>query len=208
VAVQRDIYCNFTDGRFVQSNKSAQAVSFQSAFHQDNLRLVIHPLEVEPSNAPSAGPFTELDPTGWSVVVKIFKASDGTELAAQNTWTVDGNTLVGSINLNTVAMSTAVGSSSSLSCIVEFEFQDASGNKLTVGGYQHGIFTVYKELITSGTPANLASETYLTETASRSQFVPKVGAAGEGFYLTSPDGTKTGFIYWGDDGSLKSEPVN
>jgi hypothetical protein len=206
VAVQRDIYCNLSGGDFVQSNKSAQRVSFPSFFHQDNLRLVVHPLELEPSNTPAQGPFSEIDPLGWSLVVKIFTTA-GVELAAQNTWTVTGNTLVASIDCNTVPMGTAVSGVPSISAYIEFEFQDADGNKITMGGHQFGAVTIYRELITSGTPANLASETYLTEAASRAQFVAKVGAPGEGNYYTSEDGLTTLFVYAGNDGELKITSV-
>jgi hypothetical protein len=206
VAVQRDIYFSLSTGDFVQSNKSAQRVSFPSFCHQDNLRLILHPLSLEPSNTPAQGPFSEEATSGWSVVAKVF-TSAGVEIAAQSSWTSDGNTLVGTIDCNTGAMTTAIGVATSISGYIEFELQDSSGYKITIGGHQFGAVTIYRELITSGTPANLASETYLTESASRSQFVPKVGSAGEGFYLTSADGLTTLYVYAGDDGELKATSV-
>ena len=200
--MQRDIYCDFTNGYFVQSNKSAQRVTFPSPYHEDNLRLVIHPLEVEPSNTPAQGPFSELDPTGWGLTVKIFNSTGATVLASQTSWTVVGNTLVGSLNCNTVAMAAAIGSSSSIAGIVEFEFTDTNG-KITI----QGNITILHEWIIAGSPAAIENETYLTESASIGKFVAKVGEAGEVKYWTSPDGTKTVIQYLGDDGVMKFDPV-
>lgn len=204
MAVTRDIYADFTEGRLVRSSKDSGYVNFPSPFHEDNLRLVIHPLEFDPSRTPNLGPFAEIDPSGMALTVSIFK-SDATLLASQGSWAVSGNTLVGTLNCNTAAMQTAFASSSttSIPALIEFEFSDADG-KVTV---QQAI-TISREYITSGTPAPIPSETYLTESASLSLFVAKAGAAGEGFTLTSPDGTKTIYCYCDNDGVLRSDPVS
>ena len=202
MAVTRDIYCNFTDGRLVRSNKDATYVTLPAPFHEYNLRLIIHPLEVDPSRALNLGPFAELDPDGWALNLSIFNSSGSSVLAQQTSWTAEGNTLVGSLNCNTANMVTAMTGVNSIQAVLEFEFTDANG-KITI---QQSI-TINREYITSGTPAPLENESYLTESASRAIFVAKQGAAGEGLYLTSPDGTKVIFCYCDDNGVFRSDLV-
>ena len=205
MAVTRDIYVNFTEQKLVKSSRENTVVRFPAPYHQDNLSLVIHPLEIDTSRTPNQGPFAEISGTGLSLVVKIF-ASDGTTvLASQTSFTASGNTLVGTLDLNTGAMATAIASGDITNAILEFEFEYTDGSTLTV---QQRDFIIYEEFIIAGSPVAIPNETYLTENASLSLFVKKVGAAGEGFYLTSPDGTKTIYCYVDNNGVLKTDLVS
>lgn len=204
MAVTRDIYCDFTNGRLVQSNVSATPVLFPKVFHQDNLRLVIHPLEVDPSRAPNLGPFAQIDPTGMSLKVGIFDSTGDTTLALQSTWTVDGNTLVGTLNCNTAEMTAEIGSADSITGILEFEFTDSDGNKITI---QQDTLTIEREYIVSATPDPIPNETFLPEAASLAMFLLKEGTAGEGRIWVSPDGTKKVFQYLDNNGVMQYAPV-
>ena len=207
MAVTRDIYANITDGTLVKSTRENTAVRFPNPYHQDNLSLVIHPVEIDTSRTPNQGPFAEISATGLSLKVKIFKADGTTVLASQETFTADGNTLVGALNLNTAAMSTAITAAAGdiTTAIVEFEFTYTDSTSVTI---QQRNLTIYKECITTGSPVAIENETYLTEAASRSIFVKRVGEPGEGQYFTSPDGTKQVFQWLDNNGVLHTDLIS
>lgn len=201
--VQRDIYADFTNGAFVQSNLNAQRVSLPPCFHQDTLRLIVHPLEFDPSRAANLGPYAEITPTGMALIVSIFTTT-GTLLASQNTFAVVGDTLVGAINLNTAAMATAFATVDSITAVIEFEFSDADGS-ITI---QSRTLTINREYIVVGAPTITPPDEYYTKAEIDALFVRFSGnPAGNSIELTSPDGTKAVELKCKDDGSFDAEPT-
>ena len=61
--------------------------------------------------------------------------------------------------------------------------------------------------ITTGVPDSVPGVTFPSWPEANATFVKRVGLAGESFKLVSPDGSKSGLIYWGDDNSLHAEAI-
>lgn len=208
-AVKRDIYCDFTSGLLVQSTRNNTPALFPSPFHQDNIRLTVHPLEFAPTNNPTQGPFAEIDTTGMSLTVKLLK-SDGTVLASQSSWTVeDETTLVGNLDCNTANMATEFPAlpsaiTSLTGCIIEFEFSDADG-KVTV---QQGGITIKREYIIAGSPSALPLPSYYTQAEINALFVRFSGnPAGASITLVSPDGNNEAVLRVDDEGEFQTDAV-
>jgi hypothetical protein len=203
--VKRDIYCDLTNQVFVVSDKTYQPVKVAPVFHQQNLRLHVYLLEIDPTRAANVGPFVDVDPTGVSLAVKVF-TSTGTVLASQTSFTVVDGALVGNLNLNTAEMATAFASSSTTlisNAVIEFEITDADGS-ITI---QRTDFEIKREYITSGSPVATPPDEYYTKAEIDAVFVRFSGnPAGYGIELLSPDGTKTNTLQTLDSGAFNAEP--
>lgn len=76
-------------------------------------------------------------------------------------------------------------------------------------GYYRGIFPVRvrKSVALAGALQTVAGDTALGALQASRIYMKKVGSPGEGFILTSADGTKQVFEYLHDDGSRRGEPI-
>jgi hypothetical protein len=200
---KRDIFCDLSKSAFVASQNSPQLASIAGCFHQDKLTLAIWPLEADATRAANSGPYTQLDPTGWSAQVKVFSTA-GTVLASQTSWTVSGNTLTGSLDLNTANMATEFASSATtyITAIFEVELTDGSGAKFT---FQTRSFEIKREYITAGSPTALPLASYPTWDEVLAMFVRFSGNPdGASITLRSANGDYETEIKCNDDGSNAS----
>jgi hypothetical protein len=201
---KRDIYCDLNASAFVQSQKSSQGARVAGFFHQDKITLSLHALELDPTRAPNSGPYSELDPTGWSAAVKIFNSS-GTVLASQTSWTVSGTALVGSLDLNTANMATEFASSAVTSvqtAIFEVELTDGTGAKFT---FQDTV-TIKREYIVVGSPSALPLPSYYTKDEINALFVRFSGNP-DGATITLTNGAKEVVLGAGTDGDAQANAV-
>jgi hypothetical protein len=203
---KRDIFLDLSRSAFILNQRDANLSKIATCFHQDKLTLSLHPLEIDATRTPVQGPFAELDPTGWSASVKVFKTSDGTVLASQTSWTVSGNTLNGSLDLNTANMALEFPASplttKTITAIFEVEITDGNGAKFT---FQDTAFVINREYIVAGSPTALPLTSYYTAAEMDQLFVKFANnPAGATISLKSPDGTKTVDIGCNDDGSFDS----
>jgi len=204
-AVKRDFFADFTNGRLVASPRdSAELSSFPVFYHQDAPWLTIKALEIDPDINPTEGIYSTVDPTGISLSLKVFDSTGATVLASQTSWSASGNAFVAQLNLNTVPMAAAFssGSTTQISTIWEFEFQDADG-KITI---QRTGVAIKREYIVAGSPTALPLDEYPTKNEMLQLCVQWVNAAGKGITFTSQDGTKQLTIGCNNDGSFAADP--
>lgn len=164
---------------------------------------------LNPSSTPSLlAPFTVADFTGYTMKVGICAGSPtggaDTLLAYQDSWTLASGIWSALLDCNTVNMATALAAVASLECTIEIELTPPAGSPIKI--FQ-GPVTCESAVIdnTSTTPG--AAQTFISRAEAIAAFVKKVGDAGETITLTSPDGTKQGLLYWGDDGAFHAENI-
>lgn len=202
------------DGKsLVQSATDATAYTLPALVQGDTVQFEVTLLRRTSSyNAAfgAAAPFSTVTVAGLSLRVAIGNPTaatgSGTPTIFQNTFTLDTNTnkFTGELELGASACSTLLGSATSGTFTLEIEVAE-SAKYTTV--FQGGI-TLKAELIEgAATNPPVPSTSYYTAPETDATFVKKFGAAGDGFYLVSPDGTKRAFVYLDDDGTLKASPI-
>lgn len=130
-----------------------------------------------------------------------------TPAALQTSWSknADNTQFSGSLSLNTAEVTTLIGTASSYKGWLEVELTEvATGNSETI--YAAPV-TINANLVTALSSTPLEGDVALGVGAAAATYVKRQGAAGEGIVLTSPDGTKSGVLYWGDDGTLHAETL-
>lgn len=138
---------------------------------------------------------------GWSARVAIGQAAS--TLAQQNTFALDATAtkLQGVLDLNTAGINALTHLQTGI--FFELIFYNANG-------YPYGKrfdCRIEKAIYTTGAMVDPAGDVALGELKADRLYMRKEGRAGEGFILTSNDGTKKGFCYWHDDGSFRAEGI-
>lgn len=146
--------------------------------------------------------YEELNLAGWSARVAIGTAAS--VLAQQNIFTLDATSkkLLGTLDLNTAGINALADRAPNI--YFELLFSDANGNPYR----QRYNVLIEKAVWTTGSIITPPGDVALGELKADRLYLRKEGRAGEGFILTSADGTKQGFIYWHDDGSFRAEPIS
>ncbi len=147
-----------------------------------------------------SAPWSIVDPSGYALSVGLF-AEDRTQLAFQNTFTDSVSKKVGQLDLNTVAISTALTGKTSIKCTLEIRTVDATGPDYP---YRNTNATLVRPFITSGTLTVPPTETALTSSTAVALFVPKDGTnpatpCDQIIIKTRPSGL-TAVLWWDDDG--------
>lgn len=203
---KRDIYCDLTNSAFVTSQLNPQRTKIAACFHQDKITIAIHPLEIDPTRPQNRGPYSELDPAGWTASVKVFNSA-GTVLASQTVWAVSGTTLTGSLDLNTAAMATEFpvipSSITTITGIFEVEITDGTGAKFT---FQDTAFVINREYITAGSPSALPATSYYTKDELNALFVRFSGNP-DGATITLTNGARETILGVDSDGSIDGDAI-
>lgn len=208
-------FCNLSSGQFVAGrlDKTPTFEPFGRLYDQNNLNLVIYPLEINPSARVGFDPYTQLSVSGVSLSAYIFDSTGTTVLASQTVFTADAaaGTLSGTLNLNTAAMVNYAPTVTGKDVIIEFRFVTSIGT-ITVSTPRPGDGTgtpakVYKQFNVSGSPVAVANETYLSENQTRALFVLREGLAGQSFTLLSADGTQKILCYCDNDGVFRTDLI-
>lgn len=140
--------------------------------------------------------------TAWAAQVTIGQAASA--LAAQNTFTLDASAtkLQGTLDLNTAG----INALTNLQQGIYFELILYNANGSPYG--KRFDCRIEKAIYTTGTLVDPPGDVALGELKADRRYMRKEGRAGEGFLLTSNDGTKKGFCYWHDDGSFRAEAIS
>lgn len=144
--------------------------------------------------------FERISLSGFSGYVSVGSASN--VLASQNSFTAtdDGYGLIGNLNLNTAGINALADGASST-----FEIRLFDGSSYYRGQWP---VTIRRSVALSAAVVTLPSDTALGSLEAQRTYVKRIGAAGDGFYLTSPDGTKQVYCYLDNDGSFRTEAVS
>lgn len=203
------VYCDLSRGYFVADRYSTEITPFPFGqfFSRNNLNLEIYPLVVKPGIAfASSDPFSQVDVSGLSLVLRIMDSTGATVLATQSTFTADATkgTLTGALNCDTVEMAAAV-TSDPTAVIIEARFTDSSGVSKNIRA--SGPTSIRKQYNVTGSPTPIPGQTYLTEEESRALFVPRTGAEKDSFSMMA--GGQRFLVYIDpNDLTLKASPVS
>lgn len=155
---------------------------------------------VTPSGNPLA-PHALLDLSGYSLIVSI--GTEDNPLAQQATFAAssDGFSLRGSLSLNTAGISALDDGAAST-----FEAQLTNGS--TAIHSTQARVTIKGAVNSAGSLVPIAGDTALGRTEADRLFLRRAGRPGERFILTSEDGTKSGEVYWDNDGTFRAEALS
>jgi len=197
------VFANLSSGYFLEGKQSRQTTNqpFGQFFSRNNLYLQVFPVVVNTA-ATLSTPLAACDVSGMSLVASIYSSDGATVLATGSSFTADtsAGTLTGNVDCNTVAMASYVSTATTASVIIEFRFTGAYGsrNVRTTG-------TIQNQRNYSGSPTAIPDTTYVTTPEMNARALLRDNGAGVGYILTSPDGTKRGYVYLSNNGTLECD---
>lgn len=199
-------FVDVTAGGFVTGVLSREPVFLRAFGQQDKILWSIQFVEKLPDLG-YARPYLIVPVTGLDLAVGIGFLAE-TPLCQQDTWIYDATTnfIRGVLDLDTTAMRAKFTDGVNyITPLLEFQLTDADGRITPI----HQELTVFREILISGDPTGdqVGLSQYLTASEMDALYVKRVGRAGEGRFIVSPDGTKSVFEYLGDDGSMHYDPV-
>ena len=203
-----DLFFDIANERIVTSFTNEGPFTIPSWFHQNAKDIRATFLRLN-TTGDFDTPYTKVPAAGLTLSAKLFTSDGATVLASQATWTInatDTNALDGVLNLNTAAMATAFtsGATTSIQAILEFKMTEPSGGETT---WQQTI-TIKRQYDVVGSPVVIPPDTYLTEAQSDARYVHFTGNQnGASITLVSADGTRTGILYVGDDGTFHLDVI-
>lgn len=206
------VFCDLTRGVFCAGRQSNVISNdpFGKIYHQNNLNLVVYPLEANPDARVGLDPFTQVSASGLSLSAYVYDSTGATVLASQSSFTADtaANTLAASLNLNTAAMIAYATSLTQNQIIVEFRFTNSNGEITVATNRQSPYANVLKQLNTSASTPVTPGETYPTTNEMNSRCLLRDNGAGVGYTLMSPDGSRKVIIYLDNDGVVRQEAIS
>ncbi len=170
-------------------NYNGQVTAIPAVFQGNVIDLRIQ--VVDPTGVVSGAQYSAVALGSYGMRVAIGAEPTGTSggptpLALQNTftWNAADSSFTGSIECNTAAIDSFIGSASSRSAWFEVNLTLA-GNRITILQETFTLKAVVDEA-TSTVPT--PTDSYLTTAESRATFQPRVGAAGDVLVLKSSGG--------------------
>jgi hypothetical protein len=190
-ALRLKLFNDITNRKLVVSPVKADGFPCPTVFQEDKINFEITFLEINPDGSYNA-PFSILDPTGFSLTVKVGTITGSAILAATSAFTAGVSSLTGVLDLNTAEMVSAInaaGTANKITPVIEFELNDGAC-KITT--YQQ-LITVNAELIKSGQPAGpLPITAYPTWDELTQRFVQfGLNPPGRNPIFVSPNGAHT-----------------
>jgi len=201
---QFDLYVDVVSGDLVTGPSNGQLAAFPKLVQGDTPAFNIYLLK-RTVTYPLTNPYSIINNAALSLKVGIGP-KDGTAGSAlytqQFTWTRDANNqyFTASLPLNTAAIATLIGSGSNATAWFEIEY--------TEGGFPTTVFqklvTIEAEVIETGVLTTPAGATAVSLEEIIAQFLKQ---RNKGFILDSDDGSKSAYVYLGNDGALHCDPL-
>lgn len=191
------LYVVGNENRFVISETTTEGFSIPNIHQEDILDIKLTLLtRIRSSYIPF---FERVSLQGYSLYVAVGTA--GSALASQNSWVIssDGYSLSGTLDLNQSGINSLADGTRLI-----FEARLSTSTTKIRAATE---VTYRKSVILAGVLSPPVSDVALGQLEAKRTYVSKIGAAGEGFILTSPDGNSQGFCYWHNDGSFRAEEV-
>lgn len=195
----RKLFVNWLTKLLQFSDTNGGIVTLPPFNKYENVPFEVVIVEPDPSAIGPPG-FARIDISNLSLGIALNDTlDDATPLAYQNTFTKDEelNLFTGSLNLNTAALNTWLGSSDSKQGYFEIELQEGSSNTSKI--YQVGV-TVKNSVLQVGATVPSPADEYYTKAQADQQFVKPVGEAGRQLTLTSPGNVYQRILGVTDDG--------
>lgn len=208
MAARLKLYVNWSEKKLMIGPKNNGTFQLPSLYQGDVVPIEVHIFEPDPDGGPND--FIKQDVSSMALKLGIGPAPTGTAggpslYVTQFTWSknTDENYFYADVAMNTAELTTAIGSSASLSAYMELEVTEGSG----VTTIWQGAVTIKAELIEASTATVAAGETPLSLDVALQMFAQKIMPAGETFTLVSSDGTRRIVLYCHDDGSFHSDAL-
>lgn len=201
------LYVDVQNRRLVTSTRNSTVFVLPSFVQGDVMAVELYLLEPNTSGGLSS-PLTLLTDTTYTVKIGIVTPHPTSPTAhSVLTLTADpdhanNGRYYGSFPLG-AGITSLLGSATSASATFEIELSSAGDIDTPV----QVACTVKAAGISSSTPDTAAGDTYPTHAEANNTYVKKTGDAGAGFTLTSPDGTKSVYIWVDNDGVLHNDPI-
>lgn len=172
--------------------------------YQGNIKdLVI--MGVNPSGSFTGANYIAANLLGYTLAVTVSTTPNGegtqTVLAQNNglTWNAGNSQFTGALDLTWLALADVIAANSQIDATLEIE--------LLVGAARQ---TIFQSTVTIFAPADAGvvvtptpQASYLTAAQIAAQYMPQVGAPGQGFTLVSPDGNSPVHFTLGNDKTLQ-----
>jgi hypothetical protein len=201
MAAVKNLWVDLQGSRFINGIRDASAFSWGPIYHNENLNLALRFLKTNQDGALAdrSNPMSLVNISGAALTVKVWNSAGDTLLAQQTVWVVDGGNsiLSGALDLYTVPMIAAIGSSASITTKLEITLVLSDGT-YTI---RNDSLTIYRAFNITGTPAPAPGTNWLTLEQALGIFLRQVNEAGVTLTLTSPDGTKQRVLGIDDYGS-------
>jgi hypothetical protein len=186
--------------KLVFSDTNPSEIRLPAFYQEDGIDLRFKALKQVSQVRP---PFLEkINLNGWSLRISVGSA--GASRAAQVTWDpgADAYEVVGVVDLNTADISTALGSSESITQTLEIRL--TKGTTVYRGAWQ---VQIKKSVALAGALVAPVNDTALGRLEGTRMFVLREGEPGAGIILTSKNSLAQRFVYCHDDGSLRSPRI-
>ena len=200
--VKLDLYVNVTERKLVLSATNPANFTLPDRLFTVGDKISIRMMLVERVSFQfGAAQLSQINPSGFAVKVGVG-AEGSTTLTEATSVTVSGNYMSLTLDLSTTEFSNAV--TAGTATVFYIKIQEPAGDYQTV----FSAFVIGKKNVTSITTTPAVGATYRTKDEADAIYAKKIEAAGVSWTLTSPDGTKAGVLYWGDDGSFHADSLS
>lgn len=203
------LFVNRSTGTLVSSVESPKTYVIPPLTQGDTVSIELSVVESDPASGVGRVSLVNIGSYSLKIGFGATPIGNGsvTPAALQGTWTknAENTKFTGVLALNTTEVTTLLGTSSSYKGWFEVELTEIST------GYSETVYstalTINANLVTALSSTPLVGDVALGVGAAAATYVKRQGGAGEGIVLVSADGTKSGVIYWGDDGTLHAETL-
>lgn len=208
----QNLYVDISSGTFVSGqadSSSAQPLIWNQG---DTKFFNIYLLQPNSGSGTGLNPYTTINVTGLMLMLDIGDrdGSGSASLTWQYTWTVindlTGSYFQGSVSLNQASINAKLDGVANYGAWLQMRIKDIAGNQSTVLQLQISLVAeVGSPAVVAAPPAGLVA---ISRQEALAEFVPIMGPPGQGFYLTSPDGTKKVYFNVGNDGAVHEDQVS
>lgn len=192
-----DLYFDLQTKRLVFSTTNARTVNLPDMYREDVFTIGFRAVKrVRSIGNPL---FEAVTLTGYALTISIGSADSALAQATSFTLSDSDKLMTGTLTLSTAGINALSDGSISI-----FEIKLSSATETYRGQFP---VTIRKSVATSGALVSVIADTALGMLEADRTYVRKQGRAGEKIILTSEDGTKSGLIYWDNDGSFRAEAI-
>lgn len=189
----------------VESDKSRNQAPVMHFTQGDVESVQLCLLEPNPSGGLSA-PYTKINLNGYAIRLTIG-APGGTPATTVTSWSVASpyTAATANLQLNTVGITSLVGSNAEVNSKLHIRFDPGSGNyetKVLANCVVHR--TVDNGVTEEPTPV----DGFYTKFETDAKFAAKTMPAGEALILTSPDGLAQVRLYVDNNGDFHADPIS
>jgi hypothetical protein len=201
---QFDLYIDTTSGDLVAGAANPAPASLPRLYQGDTISLRIY-LLARTTTYPQVTPYSVINNSNLSLKVALGPKNGtpgSTLLTQQFTWQKDAANqyFYADLPLNTAAINSAIGAAESATAWFEVEYTQ---NSYPTTVFQQSV-TIHAEVIETGSVVTPPGETALSAEVANATFLKPENY---GFTLMNPNTGQKVFVYLGNDGQVKFDPI-